>query len=156
MKLITKNLIDAFEDKEVESILHGVNCQHKMASGIALEIRNRLPEAFMAYSEFCRSHPIPINRLGRVATAQTESGVVFNVFTQLNYGREKKRFVNYEAIAQGLEEVAAQCKERGIKSIGVPFLFACGLGGGSWPIVEKFLEVSFDKSGAEVILFKLE
>lgn len=155
MKIIQKNLIDALESKEIPAILHGTNCQGIMGSGIALEIKNRLPEAFLAYIEFCRSHPIPVNRLGRICVGETECGLVFNVFTQLNYGKDNKRYVNYEAIAQGLESVAEQMKEKGLSKIGIPFLFGAARGGGNWNIISVMAEQFLDKAGIEVIFYQL-
>jgi O-acetyl-ADP-ribose deacetylase (regulator of RNase III) len=147
------NLIDAFEAKEIPAILHGVNCQNTMGSGIALEIKKRLPEAFLSYVDFCRSHPIPVNRLGRICAGETEYGPVFNVFTQLNFGKDGRRYVNYEAIVQGLESVAVEMKEMGLNKIGIPFLFGAARGGGSWPIIEQIVKILLDEQGIEVIYY---
>lgn len=149
------NLIAAFENRKIPAIMHQVNSQCVMASGIAKTVKERLPEAFVAYVEFCRTHPAPIDRLGRACHGLTEYGPVFNIFGQLNYGRDGRRYTNYEAVVRGLEECCQKLKEMDIRQIGVPWGFGCGLGGGKWQIVSCLLEAVGDENGIDFVIYKL-
>jgi O-acetyl-ADP-ribose deacetylase (regulator of RNase III) len=48
------NAVSALIDGEVDYLLNCVNCQGKYASGIAKEIRERIPSAYRRYEDFYR------------------------------------------------------------------------------------------------------
>jgi O-acetyl-ADP-ribose deacetylase (regulator of RNase III) len=74
---------------------HGVNCQHKMRSGVAKTIREKWPEVYESYMGLPKgktmlgaTHVITINEDLHVA----------NMYTQEFYGYDGKRYADLESI----------------------------------------------------------
>ena len=120
-------------------VVHGVNCQGKMGSGVALAIRNRWPGVYKAYrSEFEKRGKNNASLLGFVQFVNTGEGVkafglelyVANLFSQLYYGRDGAKYANPEAISQGLATVAEFARTRKLP-VYMPKI-GCNLGGLNW------------------------
>lgn len=59
-------------------ICHQVNCQARMGSGVAKQVRAKYPEVYDAYVGFCNEES---NAFGRVQFAQANDGkVIVNMF----------------------------------------------------------------------------
>lgn len=145
INVVVGDLLKAKED----IIVHQVNCQKKMGSGIALQIKNKFPEAYKDYMRF--ANPAA---LGRVCISATESGkYIAHVFGQLNYGYDGARYTNYGALTEGLayiKEAAVQSN----KSVAIPWKIGCDRGGADWKIVYEMIEIIF--ADYSVTLYKLE
>ena len=129
------NAVDALLEGEIEYLLHVANCKGKMGSGIALEIKNRVPSAYRSYKYHEKLNSKVV--LGRISSG----GNVVNLHAQENYGYDGNRYLDYEALAKCLEQTK-ECLDKlgkGIK-IGVPFNMGCYRAGGSWNIVISMLE----------------
>lgn len=150
-KVVKGNVVDALLNKEVDVIAHVVNCQGVMGSGVAKEIKERVPQVFNAYSD------IPGYRLGGFLYVNG----VFNLFAQDSYGRDK-RHLNYGALAQSLScmesELSDMRLDKGRTSpawkIGIPYKMGCDRAGGDWEVVQEMLEHLL-KDEAEIIYYKL-
>ena len=118
-------------------VAHGVNCQGKMASGVAGAIRHKWPEAYEVY----RKAPIGKGMLGSCILVTIETGRLFvaNCYTQVFYGYGG-RFASPDAIRDSL----ARCFEWA-GYFDVPLYMpkiGAGLGGLNWerevePIITK-------------------
>lgn len=98
-------------DGEIDCLLHVCNNKGVMGSGIALEIKNRIPDAYTAYKyEDC----------------------ILGVVTQ------GKRHLNYGALAECLFEIYAEFPAS--KVIGIPFKMGADRAGGDWNIVLELVE----------------
>ena len=139
------NIIDMAINDEIDVIVHGCNCVHKMKSGLAKEIVERVPKAKeidLAWST------VPDKKLGHYTyclVPRIEGGddvfIVVNAYIQLRPATMKekadhKRMVNYEAMYTVLERIRENLE--GLR-IGFPRI-GCGLAGGSWKIVETMIE----------------
>jgi O-acetyl-ADP-ribose deacetylase (regulator of RNase III) len=122
---------------ETGIVAHGVNCQKVMGSGVAKAIREKWPEAYRQYI----THP---SVLGEVCWAKIETGLwVANCHTQVNYGRDGKRYADPEAIRYSLSQVLAWADQKELP-VYMPKI-GCGLGGLSWnddvwPILHKLVD----------------
>jgi O-acetyl-ADP-ribose deacetylase (regulator of RNase III) len=130
-------------------VVHGVNCQGKMGSGVALAIRQKWPSVYKAYKTYWeKNQNNRAGMLGFVLYVDTGAGLnltglqlyIANIFTQLYYGNDGAKYANPEAIEQGLSTVASLANQRSLP-IYMPKI-GCGLGGLDWetevrPIVEK-------------------
>jgi O-acetyl-ADP-ribose deacetylase (regulator of RNase III) len=128
-------------------IAHGVNCQGKMASGVAKAIRDKYPEVFIDYIvclEDCISHSLLEPPLGEVVTSNVIDGdsnrLIFHIFTQEFYGNDGKKYVDYGAIRKGFKECNSTLGKHdyGTVVLGIPKIGA-GLGGGDWNIIEQII-----------------
>lgn len=129
------NAVDALIDGEVDFLLHVANCRGKMGSGIALEIKNRIPSAYFNYKYHEKINSKVI--LGEVSSGSN----VVNLHAQEYYGYDGKRYLDYEALAKCLEKTKGCLDKVGNEvKIGVPFKMGCDRAGGSWNIVVSMLE----------------
>lgn len=144
------NAVSALIDKEIDVLLHCVNCKGVFASGIAGEIRKRIPTAYQEYMEFYQSNK---SMLGKFAWCGSK---VVHLAAQSFYGRDGKRYVNYGALSECLNAFAREAKPyKGniVKRIGIPYNMCCGLAGGDWNIVLELVE--YFLKDFDVIVYEL-
>lgn len=116
------------------TIAHGVNCQRRMGSGIALAIRKQWPEVYQRYMDL--SEEAQKSLLGETQIVDVSPGdnplslFVCNCFTQYNYGADGSRYADPEAVKTAtsfvFEHARSMETELYMPKIG------CGLGGLSW------------------------
>lgn len=142
IKIVEGNAIDAYLGGDIDILLHVANTQGKMGSGIAKEIRNRVPTA---YDNYMYEHKHGGLNLGEVTL--DDDGNCFNLHAQKDYGYDGKRYINYGALAECVHAVYNYIlystyhlgDRKGLK-IGFPYLMGCGLAGGEWSVVSEVLE----------------
>lgn len=129
-------------------ILHQVNCQGVMGSGVAKQVKNLYPNVYYEYKRKCNTTPIK-SLLGDAQFVETSRGYgtnfigVFNLFAQENFGRDNKRYTDYDALERSLEKVNRVCKSFDLEYkpiVAVPYLMGCDRGGGDWNKVCSILE----------------
>lgn len=144
IKIVEGDVTKATED----IIIHQVNCQGKMGSGVAKAIRSNFPEAYDEYMELTGKIK-PEQLLGHAQVVQSKNKFITNLFGQLYYGYDGKRYTSYDALYDGFSYIAQHAKRAG-KSVAMPYLIGCGLGGGDWKIVQTMIEQIFE----DVTLYK--
>jgi O-acetyl-ADP-ribose deacetylase (regulator of RNase III) len=114
-------------------ILHGVNCQKAMNSGIAKQIREKWPEVYLTFLD---TKP----KLGEVTFINVGTNLyVGNCYTQEYYGRNKTRvYVDYEAVSNALY-LATNFASAMLLDIHMPWI-GCGLANGSREIIKDIIE----------------
>lgn len=119
-------------------IVHGVNCHGIMHSGVAKIIREKWPEVYEDYHQFCQLRE-PYRYLGFVRDTPANDGtLILNCFTQEKYGKDGKRYVSYDAIDNCFERVNKVLDNIDNEYIAMPKIGA-GLGGGHWPVIEAII-----------------
>lgn len=139
IEYVQGNLLDA---PAGSIIIHGCNCQGVMGSGVAKAIRDRWPGAYEAYKAHERDWGL---WLGEFSLYETDTGcLVVNAYTQDEFGKDGRRYVDYEAITRSFDAVAkirvSQAlggKEYG--TVAFPKIGA-GLGGGNWEIISTIID----------------
>ena len=107
-------------------ICHQVNCQARMGSGVAKQVRAKYPEVYNAYVGFCNEER---NAFGQTQFVQANDGkVVVNMFAQSNYGYDGKLYTDYTAFQSCLKRIKLTVPAG--ETIAMPFKIGCGLGGG--------------------------
>jgi len=134
--MITKYIKGDICDTELKYIAHGVNCQNVMGSGVAKALYTRFPEVKEVYHRYCKFSASPEYLLGELVPTDLKGDkVIFNLFTQLNYGYDGKKYVNYYSVAKCLALIA----KWGITDkIAIPKI-GCGLAGGNWEFMEQLI-----------------
>lgn len=132
---------DIFESG-ADIILHQVNCQGVMGSGVAKQVREKYPTVYKSYKEFCDMYK-PGDLLGIALPEQAdESTIIVNIFAQDKFGYDGRCYTNYDALRRGLETVRDYIINKDDK-IAIPYLMGCHRGGGDWTIVSKMIEEIF-------------
>lgn len=102
LKLIEGDLFCAVKAPCV--IAHGCNSMGYMGEGFAKQMRERFPENYLEYRQWCSK--------GKIRPGQwlwyCESGItIFNLVTQLSYGYDKETvYVDYPSVEKLLKVVA--------------------------------------------------
>ena len=157
----TGNLLEA----PVDYICHQVNCQGRMGSGIAKQIRERWPIVYEQYiSGFKAIEEESINwedeldvsevLLGRLQQIKVnDTQTVINMFAQQYYGYDGKRYTSYDAFWACLGGIRDSIP-KGSK-IGFPYRIGCGLGGANWQVIETMIYTVLGKD-FDVYIYMLE
>lgn len=132
-------------------ILHQVNCQGAMNSGVAKQVRERYPWVYATYKRACdnakKSGKRMLGRCQEVFIDETRA--IVNVFAQENYGYDGKCYTDYEALRNCFSLIKESYKG---KTIAIPYLMACHRGGGDWTVVIKMIESIFDDDDTTVLI----
>lgn len=148
IKIVDGDILKAEEDV----ICHQVNCFGVMNSGLAKQIRNKYPEAYKAYINYCKDSDQK-RLLGNICTVMcNDNKVIVHLFGQYDYGRNKQ-YTNYEALKESLQSILHVAKMFN-DTIAIPYNLGCGLAGGDWKIVYKIIEDVFQNY--DVTLYRWE
>lgn len=134
-------------------ICHQVNCQKRMGSGIAKQIREKWHAVYDMYMNV--SEPNQLGHIQRVYIKDSSVGIrcVVNMFAQENFGYDGRRYTSYDAFWSCLGEIKDQI-QKGNK-IGFPDHIGCGLGGANWEVIRTMIEEVLGED-YEVYIYKLE
>lgn len=109
-------------------ILHGVNCQGVMGSGVARALYEKYP----LVKEHYLSLPKERMKLGNVQLVEVgRSLFVSNCFTQDFFGKDGRRYASPIAIRRCFSNISEDATYYGISDIYLPKI-GCGLGGLEW------------------------
>lgn len=161
----TGNLLDA----PVDYICHQVNCQGRMGSGIAKQIKERWPIVYDQYIAAFKEREEEIVKLcgqweTQIDVSETFLGhlqqipvndtqTVINMFAQQWYGYDGKRYTSYDAFWACLGGIRDSVP-KGSK-IGFPMGIGCGLGGANWEVISTMIEEVLYKD-FDVYIYQLE
>ena len=156
-------------DSNCDIIVHQVNCQGVMGSGIAKQIRDKWPEVFDSYCNFlqynytngiCRySYDFlgmiqPILVMNPLVTNNEnfyKGCLITNFFSQDNYLPRNVCHTDYKAFRMCCVKLKEQIVGLNKNlTIGFPYKIGCGLAGGDWSIVEKIIEEEFEHFNVEI------
>lgn len=131
-------------------IAHQVNCYGVMGKGVALQIKNRYPDVFRRYRDYCNNH-IVRNLIGRILLIPTDDRkIICNLFGQENFGYSKQ-FTNIAALSKAFESLEHIVPLH--ETIAMPYMIGCGNGGADWGIVYPVIRDIFKKH--DIVLYKM-
>lgn len=145
-------------------IVHQVNCQGVMGSGIAKQIRDKWPEVYTDYQKFIEN--VYINKmakdsedlLGLISTSRVYDGgavYVVNFFSQDQYLPRNICHTStyaFRKCCEALKELIARHYVKDYCVIGFPYKIGCGLAGGDWSIISKIIEDEFQDYKVEIYM----
>lgn len=131
-KYVNGDLLLAFQESELDAIVHGCNCFHAMKSGIAAQISSQFS---IAYDADRKTEYGCWGKLGDYSRAVTVYGEIINAYTQFRPGKypEHLLYSNIERVFTQLNSDYAG------KRIGIPKIGA-GIAGGNWDEIVKIIE----------------
>ena len=139
------DIVNIQKKHKIDYIVHQVNCQGKMGSGVSKRIKDEYPIVYKNYIAKCLSAENPENvyttiQLVPLYDNYTEGGwnpQCCNFFSQFDYGYDGKRYTSYDAFWICLNRLK-QCVPKG-SSIAFPANIGCGLGGANWNIILQMI-----------------
>ena len=156
-------------EAKLDYYCHQVNCQGRMASGIAKSIKTKWHQVYDEYMKKCRDREDEVYHmcggmengidwsetlLGDIQLISVENNkTVINMFGQQYYGYDGKRYTSYDGFWSCLGKIREEvpCGSK----IGFPDHIGCGLGGANWEVIKTMITevVSEDY---DVYIYKLE
>jgi O-acetyl-ADP-ribose deacetylase (regulator of RNase III) len=140
-------------------IVHQVNCQGVMGSGIAKQIREKYPTVFEDYKEYIANYiynSAPTGLLGSVNLSSIgEDKFIANLFGQWGYGYDGGLYTNIAALKCGLQSIKDYAIEHQY-SVCIPYNIGCCRGGADWNEVSNIINNIFDNSGIYVEIRRLD
>ena len=131
IEIVTGDLLAA----DAEALVNPVNCAGVMGEGLSAAFKKKSPAAFTAYAKACKNGEVVP---GRIFVFDAGERVILH-FPVKRHFRDPSVLPDIES---GLDALASEIEERGIRSIAVPAL-GCGPGGLDWgdvrPLIEKAL-----------------
>ena len=138
--MIVEYIKGSILDAPQKYIAHGVNCQNVIGSGVAKVLFEKYPDVKNSYHKYCtyNEHKSKKSLLGECTLAVSDDGkvIIFNCFTQENYGYNGKKYVSYDAIYKCFYNLSKKLHK---KQIAIPKI-GCGLAGGNWNIVSQIID----------------
>lgn len=142
------NLIELFQNNQLDGIAHQTNVERVMGKGIAKIIGDLFPESLEALKS-------TQGILGDVSYVKTKHGYIWNATAQSYKGMGRK--TNYEAFYRCFEQIHLHCSQINPNfKLGVPFGIGCGLGGGDWQIISSMFSALFQESTVKLIICNLQ
>lgn len=140
-------------DSGADLICHQVNCQGAMNSGVVKAIRQKWPQVYTEYrnmgkdvspEEFCDEELSWMHMLGHIQVVYLgeESGHskgVINMFAQVGYGYDGRRYTSYDAFWSCLGEIKKYITPG--KTIAFPARIGCVRGGANWEVISTMIDV---------------
>jgi O-acetyl-ADP-ribose deacetylase (regulator of RNase III) len=118
-------------------IANQVNCRGKIVGDFTEQVWREFPQAKTAYCQKVRHDGSMA--LGDAQLVDCGAGkTVINLFAQDDSGSDGRTYTNYAAFRQGLREICRSVRQG--STIAIPHGIGCGLGGGSWELIENIIE----------------
>ena len=135
-----------FTTTNAQMIIHQVNCKGAMNSGAAKCIREKFPIVFNEYQKLWGQSISDTALLGKAQIIKiNETQYVVNIFGQLEYGYDGKKYTLYDALDMAFKYLADYIKKhQEVKVIAFPFMFGCGRGGANWEVVLAMIKTIFE------------
>lgn len=132
VKIIDGNLFDT----KACIIAHQVNCQQRMNSGVAKQIREFYPAA---YRDYIYRTP----KLGQAVIIDIYSNrKIANLYGQDKYGYDGKQYTDYNALQKCFDYINDYASQYGY-TIAMPYKIGCDRGGADWNVVYQMIEDTF-------------
>lgn len=145
-------------------IAHQVNCQKRMASGVALQVKNKYPNVYDEYLKACsedmlgKIQIVPVNSkwneydCGSIAIPHSEK-FVCNMFAQKDYGYDGELYTDINALAECFTKLNWLVHEKNNNynsTIAMPYKVGCCRGGADWNEVYKMIDNIFKYQNVEL------
>ena len=136
-------------------IIHQVNCQGRMGSGVALGIKLKYPEVYKKYSDVCSDleNNILIGCYQEVSTSDCK--IVINMFSQDKYGYDGKRYTNYIGFTRAFSNILYEYNNTKNNDIAIPYKIGCCRGGGDWNKIYQYINLVSEDYSGNIVIYKI-
>ncbi len=130
---------DLVKRADINIFVHQCNCFGTMGAGIAKQIATTYPEAAKADRSYMNERG-SLGIFGTILPVKLSDGrICVNMYSQYHYGKGKQ--TDSEAFKGCLNQLIRYTDYLNPDlKIGFPKLIGCGLAGGDWNEIEKYLE----------------
>lgn len=150
IKIIEGNIVNA----KTDFIIHQVNCQGEMNTGVAKALRDYdegIYKHYRKFCEFCKFEPEELLGTCDAYLLKDRGQIVLSLFAQNKYGYDGKQYTDLEAFRDGLRYISQHFgvwrEKNGLEgkdlcrtSVALPYKIGCGRGGADWEVIYKIIE----------------
>jgi len=134
-------------------IVHQVNCQNVMRSGVAIAISNKYPSVKKLFHDKSLWTP-PERLLGYTQFIKVGHRlVVCNLFGQLEYGYDGVLYTSYEHVYLGLLKVRNYARTYKL-DVNLPYNMGCDRGGAEWDVIYTYIRTIFNDVDVNIYKYK--
>lgn len=166
---------DLFESK-ANFLVHQVNCQSIMGSGVAAQVADMYPHVekdYRRYLKHCEKIdinplgtaqyvPVDVWAVGMVDTIKNDNVVAYdseyqyivNLFGQNDYGMGKQH-TDLNAMKRAMIDICNKAKAINA-TVAMPYRIGSFRGGAKWDDVYKIIQKVFENSGVNVEIYKYD
>ena len=138
-------------DSDCEALVNPVNCSGVCGAGLAKEFKERFPNNYRVYYDFCKKHEMKPGGILPVALPPDNKHLFIVNFATKGLWTEPS---SLSFIERGLANLKKDIQAFGIRTIAIPAL-GCGLGGLQWRDVrELFREAFEDVPDIDAVVFE--
>jgi len=157
MEIKDQDILIAFENREIDVLIHQCNCFHVWGKGLAPQIKRKYPTAYDADLATVCGDKYKVGQFS--LSIINDNQIIINLYGQYTYGKGKQTI--YPAIINGFQNIKKFLSKMGMDEcrIGIPYKIGCGNGGGDWKIVSGIIKKEFDylkNTLMQVILYRYE
>ncbi len=158
MKTVCGNLLDLFDNKQFNIIVHGCNCYQNMGGGIAHQIAERYPKVEQADNNTQMGSKMKLGTVECVRLSWApltpflgiKPKIIINAYTQEFPGSDAR----VDAIRTAFYHISLLYEKHnwsGLR-IGIPEI-GCGIGGLNWPNVVEAINESCSNIDLTVVQY---
>ncbi len=140
---------------DAKYICHQVNCQGKMGSGVAKQVREKFPMVFENYKAVCDrgkedsrahglGHSVLLGDIQIITVHNDKEQSICNLFAQDRYGYNGERYTSYDAFYTCMSKLMRVIPTT--ERIAIPYRIGCGLGGGDWGKVLSIISMTIGQN----------
>ena len=138
-------------DSNANIIAHQVNLHGIMGSGIAKTIKDKFPQAYSDYWNYCEQGE---QKLGDMVLVKINKDFwIANMFTQDRGFGPTERRTDYVAIETAFKRLMYLTPDSAV--VAIPYKYGCGIANGDWDTVLKVLTKVFEEAGRVLEIWKL-
>lgn len=158
MKLIEieGDLVEMWLKREIDVGFQNCNCFNTQNSGLARQVKAKIPDVFEIDSLTVRGDP---KKLGQFSAyeKQKERQIFINLYGQYKYGRENIQYLDYDALFKALTSSCEFILKLGYgnERLGFPHGMGAGLARGDWSKILPMIKYVFGETDFEVYIIKL-
>lgn len=150
--MIKYKISDLLEDEEVNVLIHCTNLYNTFGSGIALAIKAKYPEAYVAD---CQTECGDKLKLGSYSAAKTSDGkVIYNLYAMKGLGTNVRQldYEHFYSVLEGIKNTIEQFGAEDKNIIGISYKIGCDRAGGEFSVVKAMIESIFSQSKIKVVI----
>ena len=131
-------------DDDSESILVPVNNSGICSSGIALDFKEKLPDAYNAFKETCDRKMIHMGSVFVFPLKDNTNKSNLKYIVNIPIRTKWFKYANLEFIEAGLDSLLEWMSDYDVRSVAIPAI-GCGSGGLLWDTVRDKMILRFNK-----------
>lgn len=141
-------------DSTAQVLVHQVNAQGVMGSGVAKQVKDKYPHVFALYRKAILCDGLKLGQCQLINTHNPENRYIGNLVGQDRYGYDGGRYTNYEAFYTGLESLKTNMELFGLYTVAFPYNIGCDRGGANWDIILSMITAVFSYPKYQIEIWK--